>query len=40
MFRVRERFSVERMLAETLAVYARVAGRARAMDNAGLARHD
>ena len=38
--RVRERFTVERMLAETVAVYARVVDRARATDNAGPARHD
>jgi len=38
--RVRERFTVERMLAETVAVYVRVADRARATDNAGPARHD
>jgi len=32
--RVRERFTVERMVAETVAVYARVAGRRRAADTA------
>ena len=32
--RVRERFTVERMVAETAAVYARVAGRRRAADTA------
>ena len=31
--RVRERFNVERMVDETLAVYARVAGRPRAAGN-------
>jgi len=38
--RVRERFTVERMVAETAAVYARVAGTAHATDSAGLARRD
>ena len=32
--RVRERFTVERMVAETAAVYARVAGRPHAADTA------
>ena len=38
--RVRERFTVERMVAETAAVYARVAGRPRAADTASLAARD
>jgi len=38
--RVRERFTVERMVAETAAVYARVAGRGHAADTASLAARD
>lgn len=38
--RVRERFTVERMVAETAAVYARVAGRPRAVDTASLPARD
>lgn len=38
--RVRERFTVERMVAETAAVYARVAGRPHAADTASLSAHD
>lgn len=38
--RVRERFTVERMVAETVAVYARVAGRRRAADTARHAARD
>jgi glycosyltransferase involved in cell wall biosynthesis len=38
--RVRERFTVERMVSETAAVYARVAGRPRAADTASLSARD
>jgi len=38
--RVRERFTVERMVAETAAVYERVAGRPHAADTANLSAHD
>jgi L-malate glycosyltransferase len=38
--RVRERFTVERMVAETAAVYARVAGKGHAEDTASLAARD
>ncbi len=38
--RVSERFTVERMVTETAAVYARVVGTAREADTASLARHD
>jgi len=38
--RVRERFTVERMVAETVAVYERVAGRPHAADTANLSAHD
>ena len=38
--RVRERFTVERMVAETAAVYARVAGRPHAADTASLSARD
>lgn len=38
--RVRERFTVERMVAETAAVYARVAGKGHAADTANLAAGD
>jgi hypothetical protein len=37
---VRERFSVERMVAETAAVYSRVAGRPRAADTENLPARD
>jgi glycosyltransferase involved in cell wall biosynthesis len=38
--RVRDRFTVERMVAETAAVYARVAGKGHAADTASLAARD
>ena len=37
--RVRERFTVDRMVAQTAAVYARVAGRPRAKDTANPPAH-
>ena len=40
LVRVRDRFTVERMVAETAAVYARVAGKGHAADTASLAARD